>query len=368
MIFPIVLAYAITFPSKVVENLITESTEELSKINAQLREEIVVRERAEAELQSHREHLEELVSARTEELGAANAELRRVNTELTGEIAERRRAETALRRRIAELEASNTELDAFAHTAAHDLKTPLTSLIGFSSMLEKRDGDLAGEKARLYVDLIAQSSRKMANIIDELLLLASVRKMDDVPVASLDMADIVAESWKRLSDMLNSAQAEFVTPETWPVALGYGPWVEEIWANYISNAIKYGGAPPRVELGYTILDFGLPIVDLDAYLPKFKIQNPKSKIAFWVQDNGKGLTPDEQARLFVPFTRLDRVRAKGHGLGLSIVRRIVEKLGGEVGVESAPGVVGARFYFTLPAAASGICFGDETPIIRNASL
>ncbi len=72
---------------------------------------------------------------------------------------------------------------------------------------------------------------------------------------------------------------------------------------------------------------------------------------FWVRDNGAGIAPEEQARLFVPFTRLDQARAQGHGLGLSVVRRIVEKLGGQVGMESTgqPGQ-GCTFYFTLPVA------------------
>jgi two-component system sensor histidine kinase/response regulator len=73
-------------------------------------------------------------------------------------------------------------------------------------------------------------------------------------------------------------------------------------------------------------------------------------IRFWVRDNGPGLTPEDQARLFLPFTRLDQARATGHGLGLSIVRRIVEKLGGQVGVESEVGR-GSIFFFTLPAVA-----------------
>ena len=74
-------------------------------------------------------------------------------------------------------------------------------------------------------------------------------------------------------------------------------------------------------------------------------------IRFWVRDNGDGLTPEEQARLFTPFTRLDQVRAKGHGLGLSIVKRIVDKLGGQVRVESEVGQ-GSVFSFTLPSIAS----------------
>ncbi len=115
------------------------------------------------------------------------------------------------------------------------------------------------------------------------------------------------------------------------MALGYGPWVEEVWANYLSNAIQYGGRPPRVELGAT--------------------EQADGMVRFWVRDNGPGLTPEEQARLFTPFTRLDQVRAKGHGLGLSIVRRIVEKLGGQVGVESEVGR-GSVFTFTLPGMDS----------------
>ena len=118
-------------------------------------------------------------------------------------------------------------------------------------------------------------------------------------------------------------------PDHWPIALGYSPWIEEVWVNYISNAIKYGGRPPRVELGATVQADGM--------------------VRFWVRDDGSGLTPAEQAQLFVPFTRLNKTPAKGNGLGLSIVRRIVEKLGGQVGVESEglPGR-GCVFSFTLP--------------------
>ena len=134
----------------------------------------------------------------------------------------------------------------------------------------------------------------------------------------------------RLAHMIEEHQTEIILPGTWPVALGYDPWVEEVWVNYLSNAIKYGGQPPHVELGATAQADGM--------------------VRFWVRDNGSGLTPEEQARLFTPFTRLDQVRAKGHGLGLSIVWRIVEKLGGQVGVESEIGR-GSVFTFTLPATA-----------------
>jgi signal transduction histidine kinase len=142
------------------------------------------------------------------------------------------------------------------------------------------------------------------------------------------MAQIVAEAQQRLADLIHQSGAAIVGPEAWPAALGYAPWVEEIWVNYLSNGIKYGGQPPRLSLGATSQTDG--------------------QIEFWVQDNGAGLTPEEQTRLFVPFTRLSEAQTEGYGLGLSIVRRIVEKLGGQVGVESVRGE-GSRFSFTLPS-------------------
>jgi signal transduction histidine kinase len=148
----------------------------------------------------------------------------------------------------------------------------------------------------------------------------------EVQAMPLDMARIVAEAQRRLTHMIEDYQAEIISPETWPVALGYGPWVEGVWVNYLSNAIKYGGQPPRVEVGATVQADGM--------------------VRFWVRDNGPGIAPEERAQLFIPFTRLDQVRTEGHGLGLSIAQRIVEKLDGQVGVESEVGR-GSTFSFTL---------------------
>ncbi len=281
---------------------------------------VTERIRVEEELTKHRDHLEELVTERTAELAAANERLQR-------EITERKRAEEALRQYTVELEARNEELDTFAHTVAHDLKTPLGHIIGFAQVLEKHYADLPEEELRRYLRTMVQSGRKMSNIIDELLLLVGVRRMEEVELGPLDLAGIVDEAQRRLAYLIEKHQAEIILPESWPVALGYGPWVEEVWANYLSNAIQHGGRPPRVELGAT--------------------EQADGMVYFWVRDNGPGLTPEEQARLFTPFTRLDQVRAKGYGLGLSIARRIVEKLGGQVGVESEVGR-GSVFAFTLP--------------------
>ena len=189
-------------------------------------------------------------------------------------------------------------------------------------------GSNLDEEMQQLIQISLAGAQKMNSIIYELLLLASVRK-EAVPLAPVNMAEVVHQALTRLSQMMEEYQPELVMPQAWPVALGHAPWIEEVWANYLSNGLKYGGQPPYLELGATPQTGGM--------------------IRFWVQDKGPGMTPEAQALLFTEFTRFDKVRAQGHGLGLSIVRRILDKLGGEVGVESSPGA-GSVFYFILPAS------------------
>ncbi len=245
------------------------------------------------------------------------------------EIAERKRTEEMLRQQTIELEARNVELDAFAQTVAHDLKTPLTAIVGFSDLLQRRHEQMPLDKLHETLAIIAQNGVQMANIINELLLLASVRKMEEVPISRLDMEPIVMAASKRLATVLKSSKAKITMPTTWPSAYGYGPWIEEVWFNYLSNAIKYGGNPPYIEVGGRLL--------------------PNQQVRFWVRDNGMGISPEERNHLFAAFTRLRPETAEGYGLGLSIVQRIVTKLRGEVGVDSVVGQ-GSEFFFTLPAA------------------
>ncbi|HXV97450.1 MAG TPA: hybrid sensor histidine kinase/response regulator [Anaerolineae bacterium] len=231
---------------------------------------------------------------------------------------------------IIEREKLIEELNAFAHTVAHDLKNPLGVTISYALFLQKYRPKLSEEELQKRLDIIVRNGQKMNNIINELLLLASVRT-GEIAWRPLNMAEIVAEVQSRLAFMIEEYGAEVIVPDAsaWPAAQGYAPWVEEIWTNYVSNAIKYGGQPPRLELGGTVTAAGM--------------------VQFWVRDNGGGLSPEEQAELFIPFTRISQANVEGHGLGLSIVQRIVEKLGGMVGVESegVPGR-GSVFTFTLP--------------------
>ena len=245
-------------------------------------------------------------------------------------LAHKEQLEEKILERTAELQARNEELAAYDHTVAHDLKSPLALVLGYIEVFEMPDIEITAENRKEYLGVIAQSARKMQNIIDELLLLAGVRDQE-VTREPLSMDDIVEEALHRLQYMFKEYAGELTVPVQWPTVIGHAPWVEEIWVNYLSNALKYGGAPPVVEMGYT--------------------EDAQDSIKFWVKDNGHGLTESEQSQLFKPFERLDQMRVDGHGLGLSIVQRISQKLDGEAGVKSEIGV-GSTFYFTLPRVKS----------------
>lgn len=255
------------------------------------------------------------------------------NLQLEEEILQRQRL-------LEEREHLIQELDAYAHTVAHDLKNPLSIIIGYAEVLAKDLDHMPVENVQRSVRSIAQSARKMAVIIDELLLLASARNLQDVEPLPLNMRRIVEEALQRLAPVIKKSGAEIQLPEIWPDALGYGPWVEQVWVNYLSNGVKYGGqpeggVPPKLFLG---ADRVSSLSEDGAY------------VRFWVRDNGPGLPEEAQPRVFEAFYRLSsHPQAEGHGLGLSIVQRIVNKLGGTVGVESRMGA-GSTFYFTLPQA------------------
>jgi signal transduction histidine kinase len=247
--------------------------------------------------------------------------IRNLQRSLQAEVAERQKVETALRVR-------NEELDAFAHTVAHNLKNSLSLITSAAEYLADEYETMSPAEAKPLLKQIMQSGHKTSATVEALLLLAKVRQKKEVAVRPLDMAQIIDAVQQRLAGLIAEKKAKLILPSSWPPACGYSPWVEEVWLNYLSNGLKYGGRPPRLELGGQVEANGMA--------------------RFWVKDNGSGLTPEEQTQLFVPFIRLQKVQTQeGHGLGLSIVLRIVEKLGGEVGLSSEVGQ-GSRFSFTLP--------------------
>jgi len=247
--------------------------------------------------------------------------LARVNTHLTV-----RRLQQQQQQYIEQLKERNAELDAFAHTVAHDLKNPLGVITGMSEMLCLQHRENA--ELLLVAQDIRNSGYKMRQIIDALLLLAKVSKQQ-FTLEVLDLNEIMQHVMQRIQPQLQEQHGNVLFPKQWPMVQGQPQWVEEVWINYLTNGLKYGGQPPRLEIG---------------------AQDEAEYVCFWVKDNGPGLSHEAQEKIFTPFTRLSHhLGEEGHGLGLSIVERIIKKLGGRVGVESQEGQ-GSCFFFTLPKA------------------
>jgi two-component system, sensor histidine kinase and response regulator len=239
--------------------------------------------------------------------------------------------ELAVREVNAELVEQNRDLEGFAHAVAHDLRNALVPIVGTASLLSEDLESLSTEQARRQVEAIASQGTRLRRMIDDLLLLAQVREAELV-MRPVDMEVLLQEAWARLVTLTQGLEGHLSAPEDWPDALGYGPWVVEVWVNYLSNALKYGGRPPEIQVGWDRASGA-----------------EEEHVRFWVRDNGHGLSVEEQSKLFRPFVQLNTIRSDGYGLGLSIVQRIVEKLGGKVGVQSSVGQ-GSTFWFTLPPA------------------
>jgi signal transduction histidine kinase len=234
----------------------------------------------------------------------------------------------ALRKEIEQNEHMITDLESYAHIVAHDLKNPIGLLQMYAYLLQT---DLEGkiDPAHMQsIKAIFDTTEEMLHIVEGLLTLAQTRK-EQVLAQPLDMNEVVREAIKRLSDKIERSGAELVIPADLPPAQGHASWIEGVWVNYLSNAIKYGGQPPHVELTAQALPTGF--------------------IRYAILDNGEGISPERRKVLFQKFERLGKRTTEGHGLGLSIIKTIVEKLGGEVGVDDRPdGQPGSCFSFTLP--------------------
>jgi two-component system, sensor histidine kinase and response regulator len=235
------------------------------------------------------------------------------------------RLQKALFHKTQDLALKNSELEAYAHTIAHSLKTPLAASTRFLEILYKYKSDNLSEEQRHLLQQALTLLTNTGGAIDALLLLSTVASQE-VALTPLDMSSVVNKALSQLADLKANARAEVTLPSVWPRALGYAPWIGEVWVNLISNGFKYSGNPPRLELGG---------------------ERDGAQVRFWIRDNGEPLSAEACKRIFTPFTRLHQERAAGHGLGLVTVSRIVTKLGGVVSARALPGR-GNEFSFTLP--------------------
>ncbi|HZK93369.1 MAG TPA: HAMP domain-containing sensor histidine kinase, partial [Prolixibacteraceae bacterium] len=232
-----------------------------------------------------------------------------------------------LKNEILENERLIADLDAYARSVAHDLKNPIGGVIGLTEFIKEDILNQKQEQAFELLDILNEQGHKMLAIVDELLLLSRIRKEDVLPI-QIDMQSIVKAAINRLGQQVKDRGAKFKIPENWPIVKGNPQWIEEVWVNLISNSIKYGGDPPEIVIGTERMINGWN--------------------RFWIQDNGNGLPAELYEKLFTDFERLGQQTVEGHGLGLSITKRIIEKLGGQVLVSSKniPGK-GCIFSFTL---------------------
>jgi two-component system sensor histidine kinase/response regulator len=249
---------------------------------------------------------------------------------------ELRRLRSQLDVKIADLEDKNERLDLFAKALAHDLRNPITSALGFSEIIvatQNLDVD-----TRECAGIVNTGVRRIHEIVESLLLLSTCED-NSQHLSAVEMMQPLDAAIRALAPKIESSGAKIHRPSDLPSAIGNAVWIQRLWTNYLSNAIKYGGSIPEIHLGADDLGTGM--------------------IRFWVDDNGAGLLAKQKEELFTPFTRLHPDKAKGIGLGLVIVSKITEQMSGETGVlDSKSG--GCRFYFCLPAP-------DPDPVIKNSA-
>lgn len=227
-----------------------------------------------------------------------------------------------------ELQERNEELAAYDRSVSHDLKGPVSYIVTSTEWLQRSYTQLTPEQIHHFLGQIATRAYQANSIIESLLLLSQTGDIEQYP---LDMHATVKRSLDNSHDLIVECEAQLNLPDALPSAMGQTSLVEQVWDNYLSNAIKYGGHPPHITIGAETQD--------------------DNTVRYWVQDSGPGITPDKHPSIFASHTRSGDGKVEGHGLGLSIVRRIVNKLGGQVGYENLPGQ-GCCFYFTLPCVKS----------------
>lgn len=272
--------------------------------------------------------LEQRVAERTVELAQSNQKLLK-------EVAERIRAEAeiktlnrTLESRAALLEAANEELEAFSSSVSHDLRNPLSRIVGFASLLDESLENLSAEKRRKYISQVCEAGRRMSALIDDLLRLSHSSKAPLV-WTTVDLNRLIAEVIDDLTADGARRETDWIRGEL-PSVHGDESLLRQVFVNLLSNALKYSRRQDRSRI---------EVQQADATLEEWTI---------FVRDNGVGFDSSKKEKLFGAFQRLHTAEEfEGTGIGLANVRRIVLRHGGKVWAESRPGE-GATFYVSLP--------------------
>ena len=278
------------------------------------------------------EHQKSELEQTLAELRASEADRRRLEEE-TVRQQERERYITELEASKAEVEAQNAELERFTYTVSHDLKSPLVTIRGFVGLLKKDVS--AGDVARIETDLerIGAAAAKMGQLLEELLELARIGRLVNPP-ESVSMGDLTREAIEILAVQISERGAQIEVESEMPVLFVDRSRFVEVMQNLIENAVKFMGeqAEPRVTIGS---------------------RHEEGQITCYVRDNGSGVDPRYREKIFGLFDRLN-LDVDGTGVGLAVVRRIIELHGGRVWVESEGIGKGSVFLFTLPESPPSV--------------
>jgi len=245
------------------------------------------------------------------------------------EIVEREKTEKEREELIRQLKLKNQELDRFAITVSHDLKTPLITIAGYLGYLEK--DMLAGNKERVSKNIgqINDAAKSMGKLVDEILDLSRIGRIHNPPRA-VSFEEVVQQVLKAADGLLKAKQVKVKVGSDFPVIYCDFTRIVQVVQNLITNAVKFMGEQTD------------PLIEINA-------EERDGEFIFFVRDNGMGIDPKYHEQIFGLFNKLN-ANTDGLGIGLGIVKRIIEVHGGRVWVESELGK-GASFYFTLPDEA-----------------
>jgi light-regulated signal transduction histidine kinase (bacteriophytochrome) len=244
-------------------------------------------------------------------------EILQLNTQLEQRVAER----------TAQLQTSNEELEAFAYSVSHDLRVPLRSIDGYACILHEDYGDKLDEEGKRLLDNILTNTAKMGKLITDLLALSKVNR-SELKLTLIDMSNLVKSVYR---ETITPEEQERFTFNVDPLSDVFGDLIllRQVWSNLISNAIKY--TLPKKECTIQVKSY----IEGDMTI-------------YTIQDNGVGFNPEHVHKLFGVFQRLHNAdQFDGSGIGLAIVKRIIERHGGRAWAEGAIDL-GAKFSFSLP--------------------
>ena len=265
-----------------------------------------------------------------------HAELARLADAFNGMAARVHESQHVLEDRVAarthELQERNEELEAFGYSISHDLRAPLRAMQGFSQILLDEYGDRLDDEGRRYAGRIVAGATRMDQLIRDLLAYSRISReqLEPVPV---NLSRIVKTALEQIDAELAERGADVKVQEPLPAVVGHAATLSQVVANLLGNGAKFM-PPGRV-----------PHLNVRA-------EPGREVVRLWVEDNGIGIQPEHQERIFGVFERLHaNDEYPGTGIGLAIVRKGIERMGGRVGVESTPGQ-GSRFWIELPTVSA----------------